>query len=258
MAFLSQSRRSLWQINRLMTLLILCLTLWSCSPGTESQTQVDPKLEEQVLAIIHQHPEVILESVQAYQERQEDELRVARESLLEELQTNPKVVIGDSPTKGAGDSTIVLVEFSDFQCPFCAIAHTTVNQFMDKYQDRVTLTYKHLPLTSIHSEAMSAAQASWAAQQQGKFWEYHDALFKEQNQLGEDLYVKIATDLKLDLEKFNQDRNSEAAKAAVEKDLVLAKSLGISGTPFFILNGETFSGALELAEMEEIFNRVAN
>lgn len=252
---LTESQRSTW-ITSATTLLILCLVLSSCSPGTESSPKVDPNLEKQVLEIIRKNPEVILESVQAYQERKQGELEAARTSVLEQLKTNPKAVIGDSPIQGAGDAKIVLVEFSDFQCPFCARAHTTVTQFMAKHKGRVTLTYKHLPLVSIHSEAMPAAQASWAAQQQGKFWEYHDALFKAQDQLGEDLYVKIAQDLQLNLEKFNQDRQSEAAKTAINKDLELANSLGISGTPFFILNGETFSGAVELAEMEEVLARV--
>jgi len=173
------------------------------------------------------------------------------------MNSSPKSAIGDSPTTGAASQQIVLLEFSDFQCPFCARAHDTVKQFMAKHQDQVTLAYKHFPLTSIHPQALPAAKAAWAAGQQGKFWEYYSALFEGQKQLGEDLYPAIAQKLNLKLDKFNTDRNSQSAEAAIQKDLQLAQSLGIEGTPFFIMNGKTFSGAIELAEMENILASVS-
>ncbi|MDY7024447.1 MAG: DsbA family protein, partial [Cyanobacteriota bacterium] len=93
-------------------------------------------------------------------------------------------------------------------------------------------------------------------QQQGKFWEYQDALFTQQEKLGEDLYLEIATTLQLDLEKFNRDRQSQEATTAIQKDLELAQGLGITGTPFFVMNGETFSGAVELSKMEAVLAQV--
>lgn len=240
--------------------LVVCLTFIGCSKPAQSASgaQVDSKLKEQVLQIIRENPEVILESVQAYQQRQQDELQKSRQSFLQQLKTNPKAVIGESPTLGAAAQKIVLIEFSDFQCPYCSRAHNTVNQFMAKHQDQVTLVYKHFPLVSIHPQAMPAAQAAWAAQQQGKFWEYHNALFEQQKQLSEELYGAIAKNLNLDLDKFNRDRNSSAAKTAIQKDMQLGQGLGLEGTPFFILNGETFSGAVDLSEMEKIFARVSS
>jgi protein-disulfide isomerase len=151
----------------------------------------------------------------------------------------------------------VLLEFSDFQCPYCAKAHQTLKQIMGTHQRQVTLVYKHFPLTSIHSEAMPAAKASWAAGQQGKFWQYHDALFAQQDNLGEALYVGTAKKLNLDLEQFNRDRSGDAASTAIEQDRVLAESLGIRGTPFFAINGEAFSGAVSLSEMETVLARVS-
>jgi protein-disulfide isomerase len=127
---------------------------------------------------------------------------------------------------------------------------------MKTRQDQVTLVYKHFPLTQIHPEALPAAQASWAAQQQGKFWEYQNALFTQQSQLGEALYPAIAKQLNLNLEKFNRDRESPEAKAAIAQDIQLGESLGISGTPFFVMNGETFSGAVELSKIEEVLAAV--
>ncbi|MCL2923743.1 MAG: DsbA family protein, partial [Trichodesmium sp. MAG_R04] len=120
----------------------------------------------------------------------------------------------------------------------------------------VTLVFKHLPLTRIHPQAIPAAKAAWAAQQQGRFWEYHDALFQQQDKLEEQLYIDIANNLGLDIDKFNSDRQSQEAIASVETDFKLARKIGISGTPFFVMNGETFSGAVKLSQMEDTLAKV--
>ncbi|MBW4491768.1 MAG: thioredoxin domain-containing protein [Oscillatoria princeps RMCB-10] len=239
-------------------LLAIAITVSSCAAPSQSASSkpVSPELKAQVLQIVRENPQVIVESVQAYQQQQQQQLQQARRSFLQQMIANPGSVIGDSPATGAAERKIVLVEFSDFQCPFCAKAHKTVKQFMDKYKDKVTLTYKHLPLTQIHQEALPAAKAAWAAQQQGKFWEYQEALFSQQEKLGEPLYVATAEGLKLDMTRFNRDRSGAAAEAAIQKDIQLAESLGINGTPFFTLNGETLSGAIELSEMEKTLERV--
>lgn len=219
---------------------------------------VDPKLRQQVLQILRENPEVILESVKAYQRQQQDQQEKSRQSFLQNMKSDPGKVIGQSPTKGAKAAKVVLVEFSDFQCPYCAKAKTTLDQFMTKHQDRVTLVYKHLPLVSIHPNALPAAKAAWAAGQQGKFWEFHDALFAQQPQIGEALYPEIAKSLKLDLQKFDRDRNSAAATQAIEQDTKMAEQLGVDGTPFFVLNGQAFSGGVQLAELESALAQVSS
>jgi protein-disulfide isomerase len=98
----------------------------------------------------------------------------------------------------------------------------------------VDLVYKHLPLTNIHPEALPAAKASWAALQQGKFWEFHNALFERQGNLNEQTYPEIAAQLKLNLGEFDRDRNSFAATEAIAQDIKLADNLKIEGTPSFI------------------------
>ncbi|MBE9184605.1 DsbA family protein [Microcoleus sp. LEGE 07076] len=239
-------------------LLAGCLVFIGCSPAqSAADNSVDPKFKEQVLQVIRENPQAIVDSVQAYQQQQQQSLKAAQDSFLQAMKTNPKSSIGDSPTTGAASQQIVLLEFSDFQCPFCAKAHDTVKQFMAKHQDKVTLAYKHFPLTSIHPQALPAAKAAWAAGQQGKFWEYYSALFEGQKDLGEEFYGSIAQKLNLKLDKFNTDRNSPAAETAIAKDVQLAKQLGIEGTPFFIMNGQTFSGAVELSEMESILANVS-
>lgn len=238
--------------------LILSISLNSCSSGPPSANgKTDADIEEQVLQIIRDNPEVILESVQTYQQEQQQALSNGQQDFLKGMKANPQSVIGQSPTTGAAAQEIVLLEFSDFQCPFCAKSQDTIKKFIDANNDKVTLVFKHLPLSRIHPEAIPAAQAAWAAQQQGKFWEYHNALFAKQDQLGEDLYLAIARDLNLDLDKFNQDRKSEAAIAALETDIQMARTIGVSGTPFFVMNGEPLSGAVEFSEFEKILAKVS-
>lgn len=241
-------------LRYLRTLLVLCsLLLLALSLPAQAATRINPQLEEQILQVIRQHPEVIIESVQAYQQQQAQKVQKERQAFLEDLKTNPQAVIADSPTIGASKSKTLLIEFSDFQCPYCAEAHQTLKKVLAKHQKDVKLVYKHFPLTTIHAEAMPAATAAWAAQQQGKFWEYHDALFTNQNKLGESLYLNIAKKLNLDLAKFETDRR--IANTAIAQDLQLAEKLGLSGTPSFIINSETFSGAIQLSDLEDILAR---
>ncbi len=237
-------------------LLIFSMTLTSCAPEPTSTnvSDIDPELEAQVLQIIRENPEVIIGSVEAYQQQARSS---GQEKFFEAMKANPQSVIGDSPTTGATSGEIVLLEFSDFQCPFCAKAQGTIKKFLEAHQDKVTLAFKHLPLSRIHPEAIPAAQAAWAAQQQGKFWQYHNALFAQQDRLGEELYLAIARDLNLNLEQFNQDRESSSAIAALESDIQMASTIGVSGTPFFVMNGEPLSGAVELSEFEKTLAKVS-
>ena len=235
-----------------------CISLSGCTFSDKlTNNPIKPELEQQVLQIIRDHPEVIIESVQAYQQEQQQEKEASQQKTLQQFKNNPQEQIGESPTFGSTAQKIVLFEFSDFQCPFCAKAQENLKEFMDKHQDRVTLVFKHLPLTNIHPQANPAAKAAWAAQQQGKFWEYHDALFEQQDRLGEELYLEVANNLGLNIDKFNSDRQSEAASISIETDIQLAKKIGVSGTPFFVMNGETFSGAVKLSQIEETFAKVS-
>lgn len=236
-------------------LLVMCFTIFGCSTPLKADSQISPQLKEQVLQIIRENPEAILDSVQAYQRKQQAVQQQEQQAFLAQTKTNPKAVIGASPTTGAKAGNVLLVEFSDFQCPYCSKAHAILKPFMAKHSDVVTLTYKHFPLTSIHAEAMPAAKAAWAAGQQGKFWAYHDALFTQQEQLGEALYQATAKTLKLDLARFDRDRAN--AETAIQQDIELGKKLGLSGTPFFVMNGETLTGLSSVDELEEVLGRVS-
>lgn len=248
-----------WKALHLAKLLVLCLVFfsWSLPVHAATNSRVSARLESQVLQIIRDHPEVIMESVQAYQQQQYEQQQQAQQAFLQEMKANPQGMIGESPATGASEQKIVLLEFSDFQCPYCAQMHQRLKEFMANHQREVTLVYKHFPLTSIHAEALPAAKAAWAAGQQGKFWQYQDALFTQQEKLGEEFYVATAKTLNLDIEQFNRDRSGDAANRAIQQDMLMAQRLGIAGTPFFVMNGEAFSGAVQLSDMEDVLARVA-
>jgi protein-disulfide isomerase len=247
----------------LSALVLMGGTLVSCSKPVQADNQttsnqttsqttatsIDPKLEQQILEVIRKHPEVILESVDKYQQQEQEKQAKAREEAIKKIASNPKAIVGNSPSLGQGKT--ILIEFSDFQCPFCARARENVKAFLDKRGKDVTFVYKHLPLSQIHPEATPAAKASWAAQQQGKFWPFHDALFINQTQLGDSFYQETAKKLGLDLVKFNKDRSSQAAETAIKQDRELASKLQLNGTPAFIMNGELFTGAVPVEEFEK-------
>jgi protein-disulfide isomerase len=249
--------------GRILGLALLSLSLVGCtfSFSSASASGIAPEdLEAQVLEIIRNNPEVVLESLQQYQieqqQRQQQEQEDATQAVINELRQDPEAFIGTSPTKGSESNEIVLVEFSDFQCPFCARAKRTVEQFMDAYGQEVKLVFKHLPLTQIHPQALPAAKAAWAADRQGQFWAFHDKLFENQSRLGEDLFLEAAQELDLDINRFNRDRNGRAAEQAVNADIEIARQLGIQGTPYFLMNEVPINGAQPLSAFEQALEQV--
>jgi protein-disulfide isomerase len=216
--------------------------------------KVSPQLEKQIIEVLRKNPKILVEVLQKYTIEEEQKQRKAQAEAIKQARKNTKDLIGDSPVMGASDRKIVMLVFSDFQCPFCATANKGVKEFMTKHKDKVTLVYKHFPLTQIHPEALPAARAAWAANKQGKFWEYHDALFANQAKLGEAFYLETATSLKLDTTKFNSDR--KAADNFIVQDFQLGRKIGIDGTPTFIMNGEVVTGAASLADLEKALAQV--
>jgi protein-disulfide isomerase len=242
----------------LSALVALLLMITSCaSTGQSASAQLsDTQFESKVLEIIRKNPQVILDSVQSYQRSQAQQEEQLRDKVLSQIRQEPRLLLRNSPVTGSASQKIIMAEFSDFECPFCARGHAVVKEFMAKNQNDVTLVYKHFPLTEIHPQAEPAAFASWAALQQGKFWEYHDALFEQQNKLGEEFYLELANNLKLDIDRFNRDRKSEQAKEAIKKDFELGKSLGVRGTPSFVVNGIFFSGVPEIKDLEALVAQI--
>ena len=146
------------------------------------------------------------------------------------------------PTDGPADAKVTIVEFSDFQCPFCSKAIPTMKALKKKYGDDLRLAFMHLPL-AFHEHANLAAQASLAAGEQGKFWEYHDLLFENQTALTQPDLEKYAAKLDLDMGKFKAALASKKFQAHIEKDMEEARQAGASGTPTFYVNGTQLVGA---------------
>ncbi len=242
----------------LSALVALLLIVTSCaSSGQSANAQLsDAQFESKVLEIIRKNPQVILDSVQSYQRSQAQQGEQLRDKVLSQIRQEPRLLLRNSPVTGSSSQKIIVAEFSDFQCPYCAKAQVVVKEFMTRNQGDVTLVFKHFPLTEIHQQAEPAALAAWAATEQGKFWEYHDALFEQQGKLGDELYLELANNLKLDVERFNRDRQSPEAKAAIKKDFELGKSLGVRGTPSFVVNGIFLSGAPTVKDLEELVAQV--
>jgi protein-disulfide isomerase len=145
--------------------------------------------------------------------------------------------------RGDRNAKTTLVEFSDFQCPACASYEPMVRRLLLETGGGMRLVYKHFPLTSIHRNAFLAAQAAEAAGLQGKFWEMHDILFEKQGEWAEsnkaeDVFVKFAADLKLDVEKFRQDLASPYIKDKIQKNQEEGIKLGVNATPTFAINGK--------------------
>lgn len=247
---------SSYKILSVISLFFLSLGLNSCSVFSQANAgnseSIEPELEAKIIQVIRNNPEVIFKSVARYRQKKYKEEQYAQKAFLENMQTNPNSVIGESPITGASQKKLLLIEFSDFQCLSCAKAHQTIKEFMVKHQDKVTLVHKNLPLSEIHPQALPAAKASWAAGKQGKFWEFRSALFENQQQLGDEFYVKTAKSLNLDINQFNRDRKSNTANLAMQKDIRLAEELGFDATPILAINGQLVSGAIQLSELEAL------
>jgi protein-disulfide isomerase len=158
---------------------------------------------------------------------------------------------GDEPQLGASDALVTIIEFSDFQCPYCSKAVDPLKDAMESYEGDVRVLFKHFPLGG-HPQAGPAAQAAWAAQQQGKFWEMHDLLFANQKALGDAELEGYAKQLGLDVEKFNADRKLESTAKLVDADQRAGVKVGVSGTPAFMVNGHSYSGAMPTKQWKEV------
>ncbi len=158
--------------------------------------------------------------------------------------------------RGDKNAKVTMIEYSDFQCPFCARFHDTMTKILADYKGNVRLVYRHFPLRAIHAQAQKAAEASECANEQGKFWEMHDKLFelnKAQN-MSPDTMKKAAVDLKLNTGKFNECLDSGKYAARIEQDYQDGIAGGVSGTPGTFVNGQYLAGALPFEEIKPMLD----
>ena len=163
------------------------------------------------------------------------------------------VAIGEAPTLGPDDAPVTIVEFSDFECPFCSRGANTVKKVVKAYKNKVRLAFKHFPL-NFHPFAKLAAQASMAAHQQGKFWEYHDILFANTKRLDRDSLLRYAQSLDLEMGSFTEGMESSSLRVYVEEDMRQGSKLGVTGTPAFFVNGVFLNGAQPFSAFKELID----
>ena len=165
-----------------------------------------------------------------------------------------KIATEGAQSKGPEGAPVTIVEFSDFQCPFCARVVPTLKEIERTYRGSVRIVWKHLPLSSIHNNAVGAAVAAEAAGRQGKFWEFHDKLFENQERLGAEDLLQHARDLGLDMGRFEADVLSAVEKKKIEADVQEADALGVVSTPSTFINGRFVSGAQPFATFARIID----
>lgn len=166
-------------------------------------------------------------------------------------QSRPQYANVDSPRpiKGDAKSTIIVEEFSDFQCPACGAAQPVVQEVLKTYGAKIAFSYRHFPLLSIHANAFSAALASECANDQGKFWEYHDLLFKNQKDLRQSVLLRLADDIGLNKESFSACLKSRAKASVVQADMQEGERREVNSTPTFYLNGELVENWQRLSDL---------
>jgi protein-disulfide isomerase len=158
-----------------------------------------------------------------------------------------------APTMGPANARITLVEFSDFQCPYCSKASQQIAAILKAYPNDVKLVFKQYPLDN-HPQAMISAQASLAAHNQGKFWQLHDLMFANRTKLSPGAIHFWADSLKLDMKKFDADLQSPAVKKQVLKDLEDGEKAGVEGTPTLYVDGQRYNGDLDLAKIKPVID----
>lgn len=165
-----------------------------------------------------------------------------------------EVAAEDSPRKGAESAPIQIVEFSDFQCPYCTDAAATVKKVTEKYGEKVSVVYRHFPLP-MHPQAHRAAEAAQCANDQGQFWTFHDALFGDQKSWSDADFEGYAKTAGIDVKKFKDCLSAGTHIATVDEDMADGKKVGMSGTPGFYVNGIVMSGARPFEEFVEVIDR---
>jgi protein-disulfide isomerase len=174
-------------------------------------------------------------------------------------QVVPGVSADDDPSIGDEDAPILIVEFSDFQCPYCTRFHQqTLQPLLEQYGDKIRFVYRDYPLTGIHPDALKAAEAAECADEQGKFWDLHDAMFENQTVTGVGVaaIAGMAENIEgLDVDALNECIESGKYAEEVQKDMTDASSYGVTGTPTFFINGVRLVGAQPLTAFTVIIDQ---
>lgn len=195
----------------------------------------------------------LLKQAKLQQARQDYYRNLREEAGVAIFLQKPRVEVAHDPARlrGSPKAALVIVEFSDFQCPYCRAVQPTLKSVLAKYEGQVSLGYRDFPLRDIHPQAELAAEASRCAREQGKFWEYHDLLFEHPNKLNRDGLREHARALKLDEKQFDVCVSSGRFKTQIEQDRQLGLRAGVNATPAFVINGTLLTGNLPQEAFEK-------
>jgi protein-disulfide isomerase len=148
-------------------------------------------------------------------------------------------------TQGNSKADLVIVEYGDYQCPYCGAAYPVLKELMSQFGSQVKFVFRNFPLSEIHQYARPAALAAEAANLQGKFWEMHDAIYENQQELNENFLMKLAEKLNLNIPQFEKDLKSIELSEKIDADFESGIISGVNGTPSFFVNGKKFNGGAE-------------
>jgi len=220
---------------------------------TEAYYQALKDQQDRPFAEIKDQLRLALKQARIRQARQEYLQRLSKESNVSILLSPPKIEMSYDPAHVRGDpkAPVTIVEFSDFECPFCGKAFPIVKELLAKYAGRVKLAMRDFPLVQIHPHAETAAEAARCAGEQVMFWEYHDMLFSNQDKLDQSGLIQDARAVGLDEKAFESCLASGKFRSAIEEDMKTGFSAGIGGTPAFFINGVLITGAQPKAIFEQ-------
>ncbi|MFH1171841.1 MAG: thioredoxin domain-containing protein [bacterium] len=160
-------------------------------------------------------------------------------------------IIATDPVRGASNAAVTIIEYGDFQCPYCRTEQPAVMVFLAKYPSQVRLVWKDFPLADQHAEALPAAKAARCAQEQGAFWAMHDALYAHQNELASSLYPKLATEIGINVAAFQSCLASDRPLALITASRKSGESTGVDGTPLYFIGTERVSTFPSAADLDQ-------
>lgn len=249
---------------KLTVLCMLAISLAACT----SKEDIKKMMKENpdiITEAIEANPDKFIESLNSAvkksqelmaKKRDEEEGKALEESFNKPLEA---VIRSDEMIRGPKDAPLTLIEYSDFECPFCARGFNTVMELMEKYKGKIRFIYKHLPL-SFHPQAMISSQYYEAIrlQSEDKAAQFHDRIYKDQRKLqgGEGFLKSLAKDLKVDMNKLAKDVKSEVVQKRIDEDQAEAAKFGFQGTPGFLLNGVPVRGAYPASHFTDLIEKL--
>lgn len=253
------------RLIQLSLVLAMAVGLTSCMSDSQLKEKMGRILEknpELITKLIEKNPTKFVEAFQkAVQEAQENMAKKREEAERKQLEDSyknplkPEIRKDETFRGGPKDAPLMLVEYSDFECPFCTRGFNTVRQLLEKYGDKITFVFKHLPL-NFHPQALPASQYYEAIrlQSEEKAFKFHDMVFDNQRKLknGKKFLDSVAKKLKVDMKKLAKDIESEKVNARIQADQKEAQKFGMQGTPGFVLNGIPIRGAYPIDHFENI------